>query len=164
MARSLTAGEGALARSVFGDAVRLEEVRLHGGGFGGFAVTLGSHLFMPRHLASADFAAADLGAQALLVHELAHVWQFQTHPLKTLASWAGVMVSGGYGPGLPSYRYTLPLEAFDSLNLEQQASVIEHAFLLRAGRRSGRMLADVRAADLAASPFPVAGDPLKPWG
>ncbi len=124
---------------MFGDAVRLEQVRLHGGGFGGFAVTLGSHLFLPQHLAGDDVSGADLFSQALLVHELTHVWQFQTRPLATLASWARVVASGGYGPGLPGYRYTLPLGAFDALNLEQQASVVEHAFLLRAGRRSSRM-------------------------
>ncbi len=164
MARGLTPGERRLAQAVFGDAVRLDPVRLHGGGFGAFAVTLGSRLFLPKHLASDDFAAAGLGAQALLVHELTHVWQFQTRPFSTLASWAGVVAKGGYGPGLPGYRYTLPLGDFVALNLEQQASVVEHAFLLRGGSRSGRMPARLCAADLAASPFPAKRDGAGPWG
>ena len=153
-----------MADSVFGDAVRLDAVRLRGGGFGGFAVTLGSHIFLPPHLASADFATADLGSQALLVHELVHVWQFQTRPLWTLASWAGVVASGGYGPGLPGYRYTLPLGPFAKLNLERQASVVEHAFLLHAGVRSGRMPPGLCAADLAGSPFPNSHPSGRPWG
>ena len=164
MSRSLTPGERRLAEDVFGDAVRLEAVRLHGGGFGGFAVTLGSHVFLPPHLASKDFAAADLGSQALLIHELVHVWQFQTRPMWTLASWAGVVASGGYGPGLPGYRYTLPLGPFAKLNLERQASVVEHAFLLRAGERSERMPAGLGAADLEGSPFPQARPTGRPWG
>ena len=164
MARGLTLGERRLAESVFGDAVRLERVRLHGGGFGPFAITLGSHLFLPPHLASPDFAGADAGSQALLVHELTHVWQFQTHPLATVASWASVMASGGYGPGLSGYRYTLPLKVFGALNLEQQASVVEHAFLLRAGRRSGRMPEGLCASDLASSPFPTPRERAGPWG
>ena len=138
-------------------------MRLHAGGFGGFAFTLGSYIFLPPHLMSSDFAAGDLHAQALLVHELVHVWQFQMRPLRTLASWVGVVVSGGYGPGLPGYRYALPLGAFKVLNLEQQASVVEHAFLLRAGRRSRRMPDGLRATDLAASPFPVTREAVGPW-
>ena len=164
MARPLTPGERRLAKSVFADAVRLDQVRVHGGGFGAFAVTLGAHLFMPRHLASDDLSSADLLSQALLVHELMHVWQFQTRPVATLASWAAVAASGGYGPGLPGYRYSLPLAAFASLNLEQQASVVEHAFLLRAGRRSSRMPQGACAADFAASPFPVMREGAGPWG
>ena len=164
MARVLTPGERRLAEDVFGDAVRLDEVRLHRGGFGAFAVTLGSHLFLPPHLTSDDYALADPLAQALLVHELTHIWQFQTRPLATLASWARVMMSGGYGPGLPGYRYALPLAAFEDLNLEQQASVVEHAFLLRAGHRSRRMPEGISAVDLTASPFPSTRAGAGPWG
>ena len=154
VARPLTPGEAALARSVFGAAVRLDPVRVHGGGFGRFAVTVGAHLFLPPHLAQADFCAADVGAQALLIHELVHVWQFQTRPLWTLASWAATAIGGGYGPGLPGYRYTLPLPPFGRLNLEQQASVVEHAFLLGRGVRSAAMAPGARLHDLASStPF-----------
>ena len=154
LSRRLSGGEAALARTVFGPAVSLERVRVHGGGFGRFAVTLGSHLFLPRHLARADFARTDLAAQALLVHELVHVWQFQTRPLWTLASWAGTLLRGGYGEGLPGYRYTPPVKRFEALNLEQQASVVEHAFLLGRGRRTAEMPAGLRLGDLASAPFP----------
>lgn len=164
MSRRLTPGELILAQRVFADAISWDAVRLHAGGFGGFAFTLSSNIFLPPHWMSADFAAADLHAQALLVHELVHVWQFQTRPARTLSSWAAVVATGGYGPGLPGYRYALPLSTFEALNLEQQASVVEHAFLLRAGRRSGRMAEGLCAADLAASPFPVAREACGPWG
>ena len=162
--RRLTPGERVLAEGVFGEAVRLGAVRLHGCGFGGFAFSLGSHIFLPPHLASKDFAAADLGSQALLVHELVHVWQFQTRPAWTLASWARVVASGGYGPGLPGYRYTVPLGSFGRLNLERQASVVEHAFLLGLGGRSGRMPASLVVADLVGSPFPAPRPSRRPWG
>ena len=149
MGRRLTDGETALARQVFGEAVKLAEVRVHGGGFGRFAVTVGSQLLLPPHLAQADISAASVGAQALLIHELAHVWQFQTRPLWTLASWAQTVMRGGYGPGLPGYRYTLPLPPFARLNLEQQASVVEHAFLAARGHRSAAMPPGARLDDLA---------------
>jgi hypothetical protein len=142
-------------------------VRVHGGGFGPFAVTVGSRLFLPLHLRADDFATADVMLQALFVHELTHVWQFQTRPLWTLASWARAVLTGGYGPGLPAYRYRLPFGRFHRLNLEQQASLVEHAFLLRRGRRSPAMPPAARLADYEAAPFPLPLTPLPgegPWG
>jgi hypothetical protein len=154
--RSLTRGEATMAEAVFGAAVRLEGVRLHRGGFGPFAVTLGEHVFLPGHLARADVSQADPFTQALLVHELVHVWQFQTRPLRTVASWAKAVVNGGYGRGLRAYRYVLPLGEYRKLGLEQQASVVEHLFLLRTGSRASAMPPGLKAGDLAfATPFPV---------
>ena len=88
-------------------------------------------IWMPYD-APPDFAAAPRHLRAWLVHELTHVWQFATAPAMTLRSWAGVVVSGGYGPGLPGYAYAHPIE-WAALNLEQQARAVEHAFLIREG-------------------------------
>ena len=128
--RRLTWGERALARSVFGGSLDLGAVRLAPTPFR-TAVTLGSVILMP-HDTPRDLSAADLHLQAWLVHELTHVWQFATAPVRTLRSWAGVVVSGGYGPGLPGYAYAHPFD-WAALNLEQQARAVEHAFLLREG-------------------------------
>ncbi|HTK36608.1 MAG TPA: hypothetical protein VL358_15155 [Caulobacteraceae bacterium] len=132
MSRPLTAGEVAIARSVFGEAVDYARVRLSTRRWGGFAIAFGSYVtFPPASPAPADFAAESIRRQAWLIHELVHVWQFQTAPLRTLASWALTVVRGGYGPGLPGYRYRLPLKPWAAHNLEQQASIVEHAFVLR---------------------------------
>ncbi len=164
MGRRLTEGEARLARRVFGAAIADGRIRISGGGFGPFAVTIGSRLLLPRHLRADDFSRAEAMLQGLFVHELTHVWQFQTRPLWTLLSWARAVVTGGYGPGLPAYRYALPLGAFARLNLEQQASVVEHAFLLRMGRRSPSMPAGARLVDYEAVPFPVPGPAdAGPW-
>jgi hypothetical protein len=157
MGRRLTEGEARLAQRVFGGAIIDRRIRISGGGFGPFAVTVGSRLFLPRHLQPGDFSRAEAMLQGLFVHELTHVWQFQTKPLWTLLSWARAVLSGGYGPGLPAYRYSLPLEPFERLNLEQQASVVEHAFLLRMGRRSPATPPGARLLDYAEAPFPLPG-------
>lgn len=132
MSRPLTEGEVALARSVFGDAIDYERVRISTRGWGRPAIAFGSHItFPPAHPAPPDFARAPLRLRAWLVHELTHVFQFQTAPLRTLASWAVTVLCGGYGPGLPGYRYHMPLKRWGAHNLEQQATIVEHAYLLR---------------------------------
>lgn len=132
--RRLTPGERALARSVFADGLPLDRIRIAPTPFR-TAVTLGSVILMPAD-APPNFSAATLLMKAWLVHELTHVWQFATAPARTLRSWAGVVASGGYGPGLPGYAYVHPFD-WSALNLEQQARVVEHAFLIREGAAVG---------------------------
>jgi len=129
--RPLTEGETALARRLFGAAIDPSRVRISAWG-GRFAFVLGSRIRFP-HDCPADFAAADLPMQAWLAHELTHVWQFQTRPLATLASWLGILLSGGYGRRLRGYRYALPLKPWGAYNIEQQARLIEHGFLAERG-------------------------------
>lgn len=135
-----------LAASVFGDLIDYQGVRLAAAAPFGFAVTLGPLILFPPG-SPADFALADLRAQAWLIHELTHVWQFATAPGRTLKSWADAVFTGGYGPGLRAYRYSLSLRDFDSYGLEQQASIVEHAFLLREGGRCAAMPAGAMWAE-----------------
>jgi hypothetical protein len=79
-----------------------------------------------------DFAQSSPADQAWLIHELVHVWQLQTAPLRAISSWARVLVRGGYGATLSGYGYDLPIR-WDALNLEQQASVVEDIARLSAG-------------------------------
>ena len=74
--------------------------------------------------------------------------------LWTLASWVKVAASGGYGRGLAAYRYSIPF-VWDRLNLEQQARVVEHGWLLQRGVRTAAMPDGAVAGDYAA----VAGSP-----
>lgn len=130
MTRPLTAGEVELARGVFGEAIDYKAVTISDRTWGWAAIVFGSAItFPPNQPAPRDFADEGVRMQALLIHELTHVWQFQTAPGRTLMSWAKVLVSGGYGRGQPGYRYALPLDDWDAYNLEQQASIVEHAFL-----------------------------------
>ena len=81
--RRLTPGERALARGVFADAIDLDRVRIAPWLPGRTAVTTGSTIHFTRG-ATADFAGEPPHLQAWLVHELVHVWQFQTRALRTL--------------------------------------------------------------------------------
>jgi len=68
-----------------------------------------------------DFAAAPLRLQALLVHELTHAWQHQR----------GLWLPLRRHP-FCRYDYRIkPGRAFSSYGIEQQAMIVEHAFLAR---------------------------------
>jgi len=125
-----------VARTVFGDAIDYDRVRIWTRPGGGPAITLWSQLIFPAHRpAPADFSVAAPSDQAWLIHELTHAWQFQTKPWRTVLSWLRTVFSGGYGHGQPGYRYAFPFAPWRRLNLEQQASMVEHAYLIRDGRR-----------------------------
>lgn len=70
-----------------------------------------------------DFAAAALGDQGLFIHEMCHVWQHQTGINLPLRRHPFCRYHYSVKPGWPLKRY----------GLEQQAEIVRHAFLLRAG-------------------------------
>jgi hypothetical protein len=131
-ARSLTDGETALARSVFGDAIDYAKVRIVRGRWWplqprNVAMAPNGNIYFPGggSLWSADFAAEPLHRQGLFIHEMTHVWQAQ---------------KGGrfYLPLMRHpfcrYRYALvPGRPFRRYGLEQQAEIVRHAFLRRRG-------------------------------
>lgn len=130
--RPLGEGEIKLARSVFGDAIDYAQVRIHRRKWAFFQprqVTMAprGHIhFHPYGSAYCeDFASAPLHLQALFIHEMTHVWQTQT-----LGSWYLVLNR------MPWARYDYALKPgwkLEQYGIEQQARIVEHAFLLRNG-------------------------------
>jgi hypothetical protein len=132
--RSLTTGERSLARSVFADAIRLDQVRLFASPFDRAfvaGVVLGrSWIVWPGRDLPSDIALAPLSAQATLIHELVHVWQAQQGVNLLLAKLKA-------GDSAASYAYPLdPACGWSALNIEQQASAVEHRFRLSRGQRT----------------------------
>lgn len=134
MIRGLTAGEVALAREVFGDSLDPRAIRLFpaprpldrafvpGRWFGR------DWIVWPKAALADDLSAAPLRLQALLVHELTHVWQAQRGVNLLLAKIRA-------GDSQASYAYPLVADCrWDELNIEQQAMVVEHRFRLSRGR------------------------------
>ena len=128
--RPLTAGERALCRSVFGDAIDYDRA--------GVACSKWA-FFQPRTVAMAptgtvhfhplgdgyrdDFSHAALPSQGLFLHEMTHVWQTQRHG----RWWLPLMRH-------PFCRYGYRLRAgwdFTRYGIEQQAEIVRHAFLSR---------------------------------
>jgi hypothetical protein len=132
--RALTAGEIALARSVFGDAIDYAPVRIRRRKFFAFhprRVTMAPMGHLHFHPQAAhycdDFAVASLAKQAHFIHEMVHVWQAQR-----FGRWHLVLRRH------PWCRYDYALKPgwrLDQYGIEQQAEIVRHAFLLRQGAK-----------------------------
>jgi hypothetical protein len=126
--RKLTTGEIALAAEMFGDSLDARRVRIATIRFWRRAFVAGPSLIVwPAAGLPEDFAAAPLGVQAVFVHELTHVWQAQNGVRLLRAK-----LKAGDRPD--SYAYDAPgAEDFARLNIEQQAMVVQHAFIVSRG-------------------------------
>ncbi|WP_338244909.1 vgr related protein [Aurantiacibacter hainanensis] len=130
--RPLGAGEVVLARSMFGDAVDYGKVLIRRRKWAFFQprrITMAPRGHIHFHpLGEAyceDFATASINRQALFIHEMTHVWQTQTR-----GDWYLVLNRMPWA----SYDYTLkPGWPLTKYGIEQQARIVEHAFLLRNG-------------------------------
>jgi hypothetical protein len=132
-ARGFTEDEIALARSVFGDAIDYDRVRIVRGRWWPFqprnvVMAPNDNIYFPPNgtLWSTDFARESLPLQAFLVHEMTHIWQAQK-----AGRWYLPLMRHPFC----RYRYRLvPGRPFRRYGIEQQAEIVRHAFLLRHGR------------------------------
>ena len=130
--RMLSAGEVALVRSVFGDALDPDPVRIRRRKWFpfqpvGIVMAPCGHIhFHPASLIYCeDFAAAGIARQGLFIHEMVHVWQAQTR---------GRFYLPLHRHPFCSYRYAIvPGKPFPAYGIEQQAEIVRHAFLRRNG-------------------------------
>lgn len=121
--RQLTAGEIALARSVFGDSIRLEQVQLKTAWWvlKDYAVSPNGNIYFHPADWVIDFSQCSLAKQSWLIHELTHVWQLQQ----------GVKVVRG---AMMDRRYDYVLAAgkpFFNYGIEQQARMVQDYFISR---------------------------------
>lgn len=126
--RRLTRAEQALGQEVFGDGLRTGRVRILALPLWDRAFVAGPQLIVwPAATLPADFGVAPLELQAVFVHELTHVWQAQNGVRLLRAKLRA-------GDSASSYAYDAAgLGDFARLNIEQQAMVVEHAFLASRG-------------------------------
>jgi hypothetical protein len=128
--RRLTAAERGLGAEMFGAGLDADRVRILALPVWNRAFVAGPGLVIwPARTARRDYGAADvpLFVQSVFVHELTHVWQAQNGVKLLLAKLKA-------GDSDASYAYDLSrAPAFTSLNIEQQAMVVQHAFLASRG-------------------------------
>jgi hypothetical protein len=126
--RRLTPGEQALAREVFGPGLDPARVRLLTVPLWSRPFAAGPRLLVwPAGAALADFSKGPLFLQSVFVHEMTHVWQAQAGTNLLFAKLRA-------GDSRAAYAYDLADgRAFEALNIEQQAMVVQHAFLASRG-------------------------------
>lgn len=126
--RTLTAGERGLAHEMFGAALESDRVWI-------FAIPVWPRAFVPSGrlvvwpaaAAWRDFSLAPLTLQGVFVHELTHVWQAQAG-----TNLLAAKLRAGDGPGAYAYDLSKTCD-FSRFNIEQQAMVVQHAFLAARG-------------------------------
>ena len=121
--RQLTEGEIALARSVFGDSLKLDGVQLKTAWWvlKHYAVSPNGNIYFHQADWVTDFSQCSLAKQSWLIHELTHVWQLQQ----------GLKVVRG---AIINRRYDYVLEAgksFFNYGIEQQARMVQDYFVRR---------------------------------
>jgi len=121
-------GERAIAARMFGTAIDLDRVRIHRAKWWPFQprntvmAPDGDIWFHPDDgLWHDDFTEAPLRLRALLVHELTHSWQHQRGLCLPLRRHPFCRYDYRIEPGRPLIRF----------GIEQQAMIVEHAFLAR---------------------------------
>lgn len=154
LGRPLTPGERALLSPLFRSSIDYDAIRIvRGRAFpvqGRHTyVTLQEVVYAPVEVYCDDFAAAELDRQAVLVHEVAHVWQHVNGMNVIAGALRAFLVSRGRYQR--AYRYELaPGRDLMDYGIEQQATILEHYFLARGSAASrfqgvlGRFLADPR--------------------
>jgi hypothetical protein len=131
--RPLSAGERMLARSMFGSGLELDGVTIKRRKWFPFqpvnvlmAPTGHVHVHPESPMWSEDYSRESLPLQALLLHELTHVWQTQRKGKFYLPLMRHPFCR---------YRYTFePSRPFHRYGIEQQAELVRHAFLARQGQ------------------------------
>ncbi|WP_310497738.1 vgr related protein [Sandarakinorhabdus sp.] len=131
--RALTAGETALAASVFGDALDAGRVAVRCAKYWALHpwwVTMAPDGHIWCHPQGfnwcVDYSDQPLGMRAHFIHELVHCWQVQQGFNLLLRRLP-----------LARYRYVLaPGKPFARYGIEQQATMVEHAYLARQRRQA----------------------------
>lgn len=151
--RRLTAGERDLCGEVFAGGLDPDRVRILSLPVWPRPFVPGGRLIVwPAASAMADFAEAPLWLKSVLLHELVHVWQAQSGVFLPFAKLRA-------GDGRAAYAYDLQDgRGFSDLNIEQQAMVVQHAYLASRGGAAPYAPA-AYARFLAAWPAPLGTRP-----
>lgn len=125
--RYLHRAELALARPVYKDSLPWFRIQVSGRiGFQGRAYTLGRTIHVGKNFFENGLDSSPEG-ESTLIHELAHVWQHEHR------GWSGSYLCDAafvnLTQGVHGYVYTVG-KAWDDYNAEQQASLVEHWYML----------------------------------
>ncbi|MDD3596822.1 hypothetical protein [Sulfuricurvum sp.] len=135
--RSLTSGEINMLQNIFGNSINYADVKIYNSSFDR-GVSIDGNIGIPSDKYHPDFSTLEstkLADQALLIHEMTHVWQSQNgyEVLETGLTLQAMYESHRDDPTIANpYDYQLdPNKTFKDYNMEQQASMMEDYFLTK---------------------------------
>lgn len=134
--RPLTAGEISMAAAIFGDQLDYKKIRVINRKFGIFSFKNGGRTFLNTVNISGTAYCDDYSRQAphlkaFFIHELTHIWQYQTRPLWLASNAIEEGLRYNFNYKTAAYTYKLDLrKKFTDYGYEQQASIIEDFFRL----------------------------------
>jgi hypothetical protein len=127
--RSLTRRERDLASPIFGRALAYDAVRVAVASFANAPTTLGNFIRISPEIARRGIP------DETLIHELTHIWQFQTRGMRYMSNSLCSQVKGMIMEGTRNAAYELSLEdveqarSIDRLPAEKQAVFVEKWFM-----------------------------------
>ncbi|WP_144240812.1 hypothetical protein [Dyella japonica] len=163
--RSLTRGEEAMARTVFGDSIDYRKVKIRHGSYwllGRFqredtAVTPDGNIHAPHPIYRDDYSAGTGADRRLFMHEMVHVWQFQRDYAVKLN---GLRVSSR---GRIAYQYQLsPESRLADYNMEQQGDIMADYYMICIERNPQDAFNPRMSADLLYHVMQPFVNPIKP--
>jgi hypothetical protein len=139
--RSLSDRELKMAKSVFGDSINYDLVRVDNWSF--LNLVNGRRPFVSLNTINTWGEIED----KILIHELVHVWQYQNDGLiYALESLAAQNSEAGYDYSFPGWQSERSIFNF---NREQQASIVEDYFFLKEQESKGIKSAEFNIGDYA---------------
>ncbi len=143
----MTAGEIAMAATVFGDAIDYARVRIFNRRYLPFglqprncAMTPNGSMYFDKSCCLLDFSTGSEHARHWFMHEMVHVWQHQLgYPVR---------LRGAFRIGL-SYHYRLAMDkTLRDYNMEAQGDLLADYFILKTAGASPAMRQPEYALDL----------------
>ncbi len=135
--RGLTEGEIHISKQVFGDLIDYQKVKIMNHPYlpwqpVGILMAPNGYIHLKGDDYCEDFSCLSLGYQAVFIHEMAHIYQYQRHEnvlLKGAILQSALYLSfGKYNP----YRYTLVKgKPYFDYNIEQQGDIAKDIYLNR---------------------------------
>lgn len=128
----MTRGEIDMARTVFGDAIDYHRVLIKTKALPGRSHAYNGIIRINAREYQADYSLASQKNRATFIHELAHIWQEQKN-VNVVGSAIDLFFQGGYSNKSSAYRYgdIRAIDRLSRLNIEQQATIVEHFYLAR---------------------------------
>ena len=135
--RGLTTQETDQLRSVYGDTIDYSQIRIKEGSLGLNQLlaphTIGNTIYIPQGWLDPNSSNYQTQRNDLLVHETAHVWQYQNGGTDYIGEslWNQAMGAISGGDRNAAYDFEQPIKdgkTWSQLNPEQQAHLIESAY------------------------------------